>query len=51
MKKQTKLRKGSKVEVEAEGEWWEAEVIDINANFVHIHYVGGKGTWRSMQAV
>ncbi|EKX55454.1 hypothetical protein GUITHDRAFT_99231 [Guillardia theta CCMP2712] len=41
MKKQTKLRKGSKVEVEAEGEWWEAEVIDINANFVHIHYVGG----------
>ncbi|EKX46130.1 hypothetical protein GUITHDRAFT_152532, partial [Guillardia theta CCMP2712] len=33
--------KGGSVEVEAEGEWWDAEVIKIKNGQIKIHYVGG----------
>ncbi len=33
---------GQKVEVKYDGEWWNAEVLDVERKKVYIHYVGGK---------
>ena len=36
------LRKGAKIEVFSEGDWWLAHVVAINKNFVRVHYEGGE---------
>ena len=36
------LRKGATIEVFAEGDWWLAQVVAINKNFVRVHYEGGE---------
>ena len=33
--------KGSFVEVESAGEWWEATVIKVRDEKIKVHYVGG----------
>ena len=35
------LKKGALVEVYADNEWWDANCILFNKNFVRVHYVGG----------
>ena len=35
------LRKGATVEIFADNEWWNAEILAFNREFVRIHYVGG----------
>ena len=35
------LRKGATVEIFADNEWWNAEILAFNKEFVRIHYVGG----------
>lgn len=35
------VTKGRRVEVESEGEWWDAEILKIKHGQFKIHYVGG----------
>ena len=45
------LRKGAIIEVFTENDWWNAEVIVFNKNFVRIHYVGGSSPRPSRSAL
>jgi len=45
------LRKGAIIEVFTENDWWDAEVIVFNKNFVRIHYVGGSSPRPSRSAL
>ena len=37
-----KLKPGTPVEVKTDGEWWEANVLDLQGDIVLIEYVGGR---------
>lgn len=33
--------KGTRIEVESEGDWWDAEVVQVKQDQVKVHYAGG----------
>ena len=39
------LRPGRLVEVESEGGWWEAEILEVRGSRYHVHYVGWENEW------
>ena len=41
----TALRPGLRVEVESEGGWWEAEILEVRGSRYHVHYVGWENEW------
>ena len=45
------LRKGAIIEVFTDNDWWDAEVVVFNKNFVRIHYVGGSSPRPSRSAL
>jgi pentatricopeptide repeat protein len=41
----TVMRPGRTVEVESEGGWWEAEILEVRGSRYRVHYVGWGDEW------